>query len=128
MPLPESGPAFRPRADPPARRWRTPATASAVVAATTLALMTWQVIAKGPFVAWDWPVHEYVDPRVPDGWALTAIDEVSNVGGQRQFTVPILVGVGVWIAYRQRRIRPLVAIVSGLATIFFVGYGIKLGL
>jgi RimJ/RimL family protein N-acetyltransferase len=114
--------------DPRSGRWRTSAVASAAVSAGTLALMTWQVITRGPFIAWDWSVHEYVDPRVPDGWALIAIDEVSNVGGQRQFTVPILVGFGVWIAYRQRRFRPLAAIFAGLATIFFVGYGIKLGL
>jgi membrane-associated phospholipid phosphatase len=113
---------------PYSRRWWTPAVLSALLTAALLGVMTWQVIARGPFIAWDWPVHEYVDPRVPDRPALTSIDWVSNVGGQRHYTVPILVGGGAWVAYRQHRLRPLVAIVAGLATIFFVGYGIKLGL
>jgi membrane-associated phospholipid phosphatase len=117
-----------PDPDPRSRRWWASAVVSALLAAGVLALMTWQVTARGPFIAWDWSVHEYVDPHVPDGWALIVIDEVSNVGGNRLYTVPILVGVGAWIAYRQHRFRPLIAVVSGLATIFFVGYGIKFGL
>jgi len=108
--------------------WWATAVWSGLLAVIALALMTWQVLVSGPFVAWDWSVHEYVDPHVPDGWLLFALDEVSNIGGQRQHTLPVLFAVGLWIAYKWRWFRPLIAICAGLATIFFIGYAIKFGL
>ncbi|PSL02485.1 undecaprenyl-diphosphatase [Haloactinopolyspora alba] len=110
------------------RPWWLPSVATGLIAAALLALMTWQVVARGPFIAWDWPLHVYVDARHPDGWVKLVLDSIASLGGQRLYTLPIIVGVGAWVSYRQRRIRPLVAIGAGLATVFFVGYWIKFDL
>jgi membrane-associated phospholipid phosphatase len=111
----------------PSRWWIGPAvTAAACV--VVLALMTWQVLVSGPFVAWDWPFHEYVDARQPSGPGRVALDVVASVGGQRLFTLPVVVGVAAYASWRQGRLRPLAAVVSGLATVFFVGYALKFGL
>jgi membrane-associated phospholipid phosphatase len=111
-----------------ARQWWVGYVWTAAAAAGCLAVMVWQVLVAGPFVAWDWPFHQYVDARQPDGLLRGVLDSLANVGGQRLYTVPILLGVGVWVARAQRSWRPLVAIVAGLATVFFVGYAVKLGL
>lgn len=116
------------RAKPRRPPWWLPSALTGLVAAGLLALMTWQVVVKGPFVAWDWPVHVYLDARQPDGWQRSVLNAIASLGGQRLFTLPIIVGVGLWVAHRQRRLRPLIAIGAGLATVFFIGYWIKFGL
>jgi membrane-associated phospholipid phosphatase len=90
--------------------------------------MTWQILVRGPFVAWDWPIHAYLDERQPDGALRAILNAAARLGGQRLYTLPIVVCVGLWVTYRQRRLRPLIAIGSGLATVFLVGYWIKFGL
>lgn len=99
-----------------------------LLAAGLLGLMTWQIAVDGPFRAWDWPVHVYVDARQPTGWPRSVLNSIASLGGQRLYTLPIIVGVGLFVAYRQRRLRPLIAIGAGLATVFFIGYWIKFGL
>lgn len=97
----------------------------AVAASIALGLMVWQVVTRGPFIAWDWPFHEWVDPRVPTGAAKTAWDGVASALGQRKYTLPILAAVALVVARRQKAWRPLMATAAGLATVFFVGYAIK---
>lgn len=108
--------------------WWAPSALTAFVAAAVLGLMTWQVVADGPFVAWDWPVHAYVDARQPGGVTRSLLNALASLGGQRVYTLPIIAAVGLWVAYRQRRLQPLIAIGAGLATVFFIGYWIKFGL
>lgn len=112
----------------PSRPWWQPYAIVAAATAVALLLMVWQVVARGPFIAWDWPFHAWVDARQPSGALRTALDVVASIGGQRLFTAPIVIGVAVWAAYRRRSLRPLMAIAAGLATVFFVGYAIKFGL
>lgn len=107
------------------RPWWAAYAIGAVVAAVALGLMTWQVVARGPFVAWDWPFHEAVDPRVPTGALKTASDVLASALGQRKYTLPILAVVALWVAWRARSWRPIVATGAGLATVFVVGYAIK---
>src|SRR5690625_5047994 len=90
--------------------------------------MVWQVVIRGPFVAWDWPFHAYVDPRVPSGDLKTASDALASALGQRKYTLPILAVVALFVARRLRSWRPIIATAAGLATVFFVGYAIKLAL
>lgn len=108
--------------------WWLPSVLTGVIAATVLGLMTWQVVVRGPFIAWDWPVHAYVDPRQPDGWPRSVLNTIASALGQRLYTLPVVAVVGVYVAIRQRRLRPLIAIAAGLATVLFVGYWIKFGL
>lgn len=113
------------------RRRMPPWAASALLgllAAGVLGLMTWQIAIEGPFKAWDWPVHVYLDARQPTGWPRSILNALASLGGQRLYTLPIIVGVGAWVAYKQRSLRPLIAIGAGLATVFFIGYWIKFGL
>lgn len=105
-----------------------PSVLAGLAVAGLLGLMTWQVALRGPFIAWDWPVHAYVDPRQPGGSTRSMLNALASLGGQRLYTLPIIAVVGLWVAYQQRRVRPLIAIVAGLATVLFVGYWIKLGL
>jgi membrane-associated phospholipid phosphatase len=109
------------------RWWLAPA-AGFLVTATLLGFATWQVVVRGPVIAWDWPLHQYVDPRQPSGVPREILNMVASIGGQRLFTLPILVAVGAWVAWKQRSVRILIAIGAGLATVFFVGYWIKFGL
>ncbi|WP_165368296.1 phosphatase PAP2 family protein [Phytoactinopolyspora endophytica] len=118
---------------PPASRltrpWWLAPLLTGVVAAALLGFMTWQVVVRGFIIAWDWPFHEYVDVRQPEEGAVREmLDGVASLGGQRLYTLPILVAVGVWVAWKQRKIRVLIAVGSGLATVFFVGYWIKFSL
>ncbi|WP_162606039.1 phosphatase PAP2 family protein [Jiangella aurantiaca] len=99
-----------------------------LVCAAALGLMTWQVLERGWFVAWDWDFHVYVDARQPDGITKGLLDALASLGGQRLYTLPIIAAVGLFVAYKQRSIRVLVAIASGLATVLFIGYWIKFGL
>ncbi|TDE10422.1 phosphatase PAP2 family protein [Jiangella asiatica] len=118
--------------DRPARRrdrpWWVPSVPAGLGAAALLGLMTWQVLVRGPFIAWDWDVHVYVDARQPEGLVRSLLDALASLGGQRLYTLPIIATVGLYVAYRQRRLRPLIAIAAGLATVLFVGYWIKFGL
>nr|WP_246221092.1 phosphatase PAP2 family protein [Phytoactinopolyspora mesophila] len=109
------------------RWWVLPLILGATSAAL-LGLLTWQVVVRGPAIAWDWPLHSYVDPRQPSGIARGILNGIASLGGQRLYTLPILVTTGAWVAWNQRNIRPLIAIGAGLATVFFVGYWIKFSL
>ncbi|WP_169738931.1 phosphatase PAP2 family protein [Jiangella gansuensis] len=108
--------------------WWVPSVPVGLAVAALLGLMTWQVVARGPFVAWDWDVHVYVDARQPGGVTRSLLDSLASLGGQRLYTLPIIASVGLFVAYKKRRLRPLIAIGAGLATVFFVGYWIKFGL
>ncbi|WP_162605633.1 phosphatase PAP2 family protein [Jiangella ureilytica] len=99
-----------------------------LASAALLGLMTWQVLERGWFIAWDWPFHVHVDSRQPDGITKALLDALASLGGQRLYTLPVIAGVGLYVAYKQRRVRVLVAIASGLATVLFIGYWIKFGL
>jgi len=107
--------------------WQRHAVAAAI-AVLALALMVWQVIVRGPFVAWDWPLHAYVDPRQPTDPARWWLDSLANVGGQRMFTLPVLFGVAMWVSRRQQRWNAVWAACTGVATVFVIGYGLKLAL
>lgn len=110
------------------RQWWVGYAWTAAIAAGCLAVMVWQVLIAGPFVAWDWPFHEYVDASQPTGLPRDLLDLLASLGGQRLYTAPLLIGVGAWVAWTQHSWRPLMAIAAGLATVFFVGYAIKFGL
>jgi membrane-associated phospholipid phosphatase len=111
-----------------ATRWWVLPLVLGVTSASLLGFMTWQVVVRGPAIAWDWPLHTYVDPRQPSGPARGLLNGLASLGGQRLYTLPILVTVGAWVAWQRRNIRPLIAIGAGLATVFFVGYWIKFSL
>ncbi|NED98903.1 phosphatase PAP2 family protein [Phytoactinopolyspora halotolerans] len=113
---------------PRARPWWLAPALTGVLSAALLAFMTWQVVERGFVIDWDWPFHEYVDARQPEGVARELLDGVASLGGQRLYTLPIVVAVGVWVAWKQRKIRVLIAVGSGLATVFFIGYWIKFSL
>ncbi|RIQ31026.1 phosphatase PAP2 family protein [Jiangella rhizosphaerae] len=108
--------------------WWAPSTIAGLVSAALLGLMTWQVVERGWFIAWDWDFHVHVDARQPEGVTKGLLDALASLGGQRLYTLPIIAAVGLFVAYKQRRIRVLVAIASGLATVLFIGYWIKFGL
>lgn len=108
--------------------WWLPSVLTGAAAAVVLGLMTWQVVVRGPFIAWDWPLHAYVDPRQPGGWPRDVLNAIASMLGQRLYTLPVIAAAGLFVAVRQRRLRPLIAIASGLATVLFVGYWIKFGL
>lgn len=109
-------------------RWWVLPLLTGTVSAVLLGFLTWQVVVRGPFIGWDWPLHTYVDPRQPSGVGRDMLNVVASLGGQRLYTLPILVLMGTWVVWKQQNIRALVAISAGLATVFFVGYWIKFGL
>lgn len=106
-------------------RWWLVPLVTAVAGVALLVLFTWQVVVRGPLIAWDWPLHEYVESRQPSGVGRWLLNSIASLGGQRLYTLPILVGVGAWVAWKQQSIRVLVAIGAGLATVFVVGYWMK---
>lgn len=116
--------------------WRS-AMVAAVIAIIVFALCIWQVIVRGPFIAWDWQFHYYVDSHHPMGWEKAFLDIVASVTGERLFTIPMVGGTALYVAWRQSRggslwrlvVRPpVLAVLSGLATIAVIGYGTKFGL
>jgi len=110
-----------------ADRWWLPYVATAAVAAAGLAVLTWQVAISGPLLGADWPVHRIFDAHQPDGLVRGFLDGAAKLG-QRWLTLPILLGTAVWVSWRQRRIRPLVAVVTALGALYVVGNAIKFGL
>ncbi|SDT64335.1 phosphatase PAP2 family protein [Jiangella sp. DSM 45060] len=108
--------------------WWAPSVAAGLVSAALLGLMTWLVLERTWFIGWDWDFHVYVDARQPGGFTKSLLDTVARFGGQRLYTLPIIAAVGLFVAYKQRSIRVLIAIASGLATVLLIGYWIKFGL
>ncbi|WP_125776966.1 phosphatase PAP2 family protein [Antribacter gilvus] len=107
---------------------RDPATLTGAVSALLLGIATWQVLAGGPFVAWDWRSHLWADAHLPGGWVKQVLDGVASVGGERLFTLPVVIPLAAWLSYRSRSRGPLVAVLVGVATIAVVGYSLKFGL
>ena len=123
--------------DPATRpTWRGSLVA-AVTATLVFGLMIWQVIVRGPFIAWDWQFHYYVDANHPVGWEKTFLDIVATITGERIFTIPALFITAYYVAKKQEgpgsfwtiaRRRPMVAVLAGLVTIATIGYATKFGL
>jgi membrane-associated phospholipid phosphatase len=107
--------------------WWLPYAGGALLAAAALAVMVWQVVIRGPFLAADWPVHEFLTPRVPDGAGKVALDTLARPG-QRWLTLPLLLAAGAWVSWRQHRLRPLLAVLTGLGSAYLVGRLVKDGL
>lgn len=116
-----------PAAERPARRWWLAYAVGVVVAGAVLGLMVWQVVVRGPFLAFDWRVHEFFADRQPGSGVRTLLDSVAKLG-QRWLTLPVLLAAGAWVSWRQRRGRPLLAVLVGLGSAFVVGSVIKDGL
>lgn len=104
--------------------WWLPYAGGAILAAATLAIMVWQVVVRGPFIAADWPVHEFLSPRVPDGAGKVALDTLARPG-QRWLTLPILLAVGALVSWRLRQARPMLAVLMGLGSAYLVGRVVK---
>ncbi|MFI8526536.1 phosphatase PAP2 family protein [Promicromonospora sukumoe] len=123
--------------DPSTRpTWRSSAVA-AVIGVLVFAFLIWQVIVRGPFIAWDWQFHYYVDSHHPVGWEKAFLDIVASVTGERMFTIPMVGGTALYVARKQGgpgslwdicTRRPVLAVLAGLATIALIGYGTKFGL
>ena len=123
--------------DPSSRpTWRSSAVA-AVIAALVFAVCIWQVVVRGPFIAWDWQFHYYVDAHHPVGWEKAFLDIVASITGERLFTIPMVGGTALYVAWKQggpgslwniATRRPVLAVLAGLATIASIGYGTKFGL
>jgi membrane-associated phospholipid phosphatase len=123
--------------DPSTRpTWRSSVVA-AVIAAAVFAFLIWQVVVRGPFIAWDWQFHYYVDANHPVGWEKTFLDVVASITGERMFTIPAVGGTALYVARKQggpgslRNLltrRPVLAVLAGLATIASIGYATKFGL
>lgn len=111
----------RPRA---ADQWWLPYATGAVLAATVLAVMVWQVVIRGPFIAADWRAHEVFTPQVPQGAGQVILDTLSRPG-QRWLTLPLLLVAGAWVSWKQKRARPLLAVLAGLGTAYLVGKAVK---
>lgn len=110
-----------------ARAWGTPA-AVGVLLALVFAGMVLQVIAAGPFVAWDAAGRDWVYAHRAQGAMVTFLDVQAFVTGERWATVPVVMGVGAVLAHRRGTLRPLYAVMAGLATIAAIGYPVKFGL
>jgi membrane-associated phospholipid phosphatase len=104
--------------------WWMPYAVGAVLSASVLAIMIWQVVARGPFIAADWSVHKFFQPHVPDGGLRILLDSLSRPG-QRWLTLPLLIAVGVLTSWRLRRVQPLLAVLVGLGSAFIVGKTVK---
>jgi membrane-associated phospholipid phosphatase len=110
-----------------ADRWWLPYAVTAAAAAAGLAVLTWQVAVSGPLVAADWPVHRFLDGRQPDGLLRGLLDGTAKLG-QRWLTLPILLATAAWVSWRQQRVRPMLAVVVALGTLYVVGNVVKFGL
>ena len=123
--------------DPSTRpTWRSSVLA-ALLGALVFAFLIWQVVVRGPFIAWDWQFHYYVDAHHPVGWEKSFLDIVASVTGERLFTIPMVGGTALYVAWKQGgpgslwkigTRRPVLAVLAGLATIAVIGYGTKFGL
>jgi membrane-associated phospholipid phosphatase len=110
-----------------ANAWWLPYAAGAAAAAGTLLLMVWQVVVRGPLVTLDWSVHEVLTEHVPTGAGQAFLDTLARAG-QRWLTLPLLLALGAWVSWRQRRLRPMLAVLAGLGSAYLVGKTIKDGL
>lgn len=115
------------RAGALAQAWVTPA-AIGVVLALTFVWMVLQVISAGPFIAWDWAAREWVYARRAQGGWVTFLEVQAFITGERWATVPVVMGTAALLAYQRGRLRPLYAVMAGLATIAAIGYPVKFGL
>ncbi|MBE1877681.1 phosphatase PAP2 family protein [Myceligenerans pegani] len=107
--------------------WIAPATVG-VVLVLAFVWMVVQVISAGPFIAWDWVAREWVYARRAQGGMATFLEVQAFVTGERWATVPVVMGAGALVAYRRGGLRPLYAVMAGLATIAAIGYPVKFGL
>lgn len=107
--------------------WIAPATVG-IVLVLVFACSVLQVITGGPFVALDWPLREWVYEHRAQGWGEMLLEVQAFLTGERWATVPIVMGTAAVAAYRQGRMRPLYAVMAGLATIAAIGYPVKFGL
>ncbi|RPF20526.1 phosphatase PAP2 family protein [Myceligenerans xiligouense] len=107
--------------------WVAPATVG-VVLTLVFVWMVLQVVSAGPFVAWDWVAREWVYARRAQGGMATFLEVQAFVTGERWATVPVVMGAGALVAYRRGGLRPLYAVMAGLATIAAIGYPVKFGL
>jgi membrane-associated phospholipid phosphatase len=110
---------------------------AAVLGALVFGFLIWQVVVRGPFIAWDWQFHYYVDAHHPVGWEKAFLDIVASITGERLFTIPMVGGTALYVAWKQGgpgslwsigTRRPVLAMLAGLATIASIGYGTKFGL
>lgn len=107
--------------------WWLPYAVGAVAAAVALLVMVWQLVVRGPLVGVDWPVHQTLTEHVPTGAGQIVLDTLSRPG-QRWLTLPLLLAFGAWMSWRQRRLRPMLAVLVGLGSAFLVGKTIKYAL
>lgn len=107
--------------------WIAPA-AAGVLLVLAFAWSVFQVVTAGPFVAWDWITREWVYAHRAQGAAELFLEVQAFVTGERWATVPVVMGTAAWVAYRQNWLRPLYAVMAGLATIAAIGYPVKFGL
>lgn len=115
------------RAGVVAQAWVRPATIG-VVLALTFVWMVLQVISAGPFIAWDWAAREWVYARRAQGGMVTFLEVQAFITGERWATVPVVMSTAALVAHQQGRLRPLYAVMAGLATIAAIGYPVKFGL
>lgn len=110
-----------------ANAWWLPYAAGAAAVAGVLLLTVWQVVVRGPLVTLDWSVHEALTEHVPTGAGQGFLDTLARAG-QRWLTLPLLLALGAWVSWRQRRLRPMLAVLVGLGSAYLVGKTIKDGL
>jgi len=123
--------------DPSTRpTWRSSVVAAAI-GVLVFGVLIWQVVVRGPFIAWDWQFHYYVDAHHPVGWQKVFLDIVASITGERMFTIPMVGGTAFYVAWKQGgpgsvwqigTRRPMLAVLAGLVTIASIGYGTKFGL
>lgn len=106
------------------RTWWLPYAAGAAASALALAIMVWQVVVRGPFIALDWRVNEILSPHAPDGAVKVVLDTLARPG-QRWLTLPILLATAALVSWKQRRVRPVIAALAGLGSAYLVGKTIK---
>jgi membrane-associated phospholipid phosphatase len=107
-----------------ATRTRRPALGAGVLLAV-FGLVTWQVVADGPLVDCDRLVRDalpYNEPGVAHDMAYA----LSLVGG-RVVSGIVLGLLALVVAYRSRRIRPLVTVIAAFVAVGVVGSALKTG-